>query len=262
MSFWKKLGKGAKKFFKNPLSPITEPIEWVGDVAKDSYETLSGEKARDAARKAQDKEMQNWYLQQEYNTPANQVARLRAAGLNPNLFYEQGNAGNATSAPGVVEVPEKGDISSMLNFAFQALPFMFQAQQINNQAKAQAAQIQHQQDVLDFQRHRFAVEQTFREENNRHWQLDFDERVRHNKAMESMPRGGLLGLGERMFTGFFGRTPTDVASDTGNVIKRASQDLDNGVYSVPDSELGGFLSSMLYYFTQGLLGYGRAQRYR
>lgn len=40
-----------------------------------------------------------WQMQNEYNTPANQVARLREAGLNPNLFYSQGNPGNATSAP-------------------------------------------------------------------------------------------------------------------------------------------------------------------
>lgn len=40
-----------------------------------------------------------WQEQMAYNTPANQVARLREAGLNPNLFYSQGNPGNATSAP-------------------------------------------------------------------------------------------------------------------------------------------------------------------
>lgn len=42
-----------------------------------------------------------WKMQTEYNTPANQVARLRAAGLNPNLIYGTGSSstGNATSAP-------------------------------------------------------------------------------------------------------------------------------------------------------------------
>lgn len=34
----------------------------------------------------------NWQMQNEYNTPANQVARLRSAGLNPDLFYGQGSA--------------------------------------------------------------------------------------------------------------------------------------------------------------------------
>src|SRR5258706_14991604 len=32
-----------------------------------------------------------------YNTPANQMARFAAAGLNPNLIYSQGNAGNQPS---------------------------------------------------------------------------------------------------------------------------------------------------------------------
>lgn len=42
---------------------------------------------------------QLWREQMAYNTPANQVARLRAAGLNPNLFYSQGDPGNASSSP-------------------------------------------------------------------------------------------------------------------------------------------------------------------
>jgi len=36
--------------------------------------------------------------QNQYNTPANQMARFGAGGLNPNLIYGQGNAGNQASA--------------------------------------------------------------------------------------------------------------------------------------------------------------------
>lgn len=39
-----------------------------------------------------------WRMQNEYNTPAQQMARFKAAGLNPNLIYGQGNAGNAGAA--------------------------------------------------------------------------------------------------------------------------------------------------------------------
>lgn len=39
-----------------------------------------------------------WRVQQRYNTPANQMARYNAAGLNPNLIYAQGNSGNAGQA--------------------------------------------------------------------------------------------------------------------------------------------------------------------
>lgn len=46
---------------------------------------------------------QNWLNQRatqrmlDYNSPAMQMARFRAAGLNPNLIYSQGNAGNQAS---------------------------------------------------------------------------------------------------------------------------------------------------------------------
>jgi hypothetical protein len=39
----------------------------------------------------------NWGLQNDYNAPAAQMARFKAAGLNPNLIYGQGNPGNAGS---------------------------------------------------------------------------------------------------------------------------------------------------------------------
>ena len=39
-----------------------------------------------------------WNMQNEYNKPINQMARFNEAGLNPNLIYGQGNAGNAVLA--------------------------------------------------------------------------------------------------------------------------------------------------------------------
>lgn len=43
--------------------------------------------------------VQMWKMQQEYNTPANQVARLKQAGINPYLALGNINTGSATSAP-------------------------------------------------------------------------------------------------------------------------------------------------------------------
>ncbi|WGL31370.1 DNA pilot protein [Dipodfec virus UOA04_Rod_991] len=42
-----------------------------------------------------------WHMQNEYNTPKNQMARYMEAGLNPNLIYGSGSAsaGNSTSTP-------------------------------------------------------------------------------------------------------------------------------------------------------------------
>ena len=40
---------------------------------------------------------ENWNMQNQYNTPQNQMARFKEAGLNPHLIYGQGNPGNAQS---------------------------------------------------------------------------------------------------------------------------------------------------------------------
>lgn len=50
--------------------------------------------------------VQNWQMQNEYNTPSNQMKRLQDAGLNPNLMYGNGSAstGNATGAPDAASV--------------------------------------------------------------------------------------------------------------------------------------------------------------
>lgn len=40
-----------------------------------------------------------WNKQNEYNSPTAQMARMKAAGLNPNLMYGKGDTGNASSAP-------------------------------------------------------------------------------------------------------------------------------------------------------------------
>lgn len=47
-----------------------------------------------------------WKMQNEYNTPANQLARIKDANLNPHLMYGQGNTGNA--GPGPQYEPAKG----------------------------------------------------------------------------------------------------------------------------------------------------------
>lgn len=41
----------------------------------------------------------SWNAQNWYNSPAAQMRRYAAAGLNPNLIYDQGTPGNATSIP-------------------------------------------------------------------------------------------------------------------------------------------------------------------
>lgn len=81
------------------------------------------------ADKAQDeREYQQWLRYQQYNTPANQMARLQEAGLNPNLIY--GSSG-ATSS--IVSMPHRDQPSN--NNAELAMNFLSAYQQILNGQK-------------------------------------------------------------------------------------------------------------------------------
>lgn len=80
---WKKIGKALKK---------ATGLEF----AENLWDDFTGKTAVD---KQNQYNLQAWEMQNNYNTPANQVERLRAAGLNPNLFYSQGTVGNASSGP-------------------------------------------------------------------------------------------------------------------------------------------------------------------
>ena len=59
-----------------------------------------------------------WNMQNSYNSPQEQMKRFQAAGLNPNLIYGQGNAGNAGSIttpdvqPAQFRTPEWGNAVS------------------------------------------------------------------------------------------------------------------------------------------------------
>jgi hypothetical protein len=75
---------------------------------------------------------ENWQLQNEYNSPAAQMARLQEAGLNPNLVYNGGSATTAAGSmapaanPGTPNIPDyvkyaHGFASSMSGLLDQAL---------------------------------------------------------------------------------------------------------------------------------------------
>lgn len=48
--------------------------------------------------KAYQRSLNMWNLQNEYNSPTQQMARIRAAGLNPNLVYGNGVTGNSAGS--------------------------------------------------------------------------------------------------------------------------------------------------------------------
>lgn len=51
----------------------------------------------------QDFNLKMWHLNNQYNTPSAQMKRLRDAGLNPNLMYQNGTTGVASELPRSVE---------------------------------------------------------------------------------------------------------------------------------------------------------------
>ncbi len=61
-------------------------------------------------------DLEMWNKQNEYNSPAKQMERFKAAGLNPNLMYSQGSSGLASSAPTssvpVAQRPSIGDTNA------------------------------------------------------------------------------------------------------------------------------------------------------
>lgn len=61
-----------------------------------------------------------WNRQNEYNSPTQQMNRLKEAGLNPNLMYQQGNVGNASSAP-QLSAPNAPDAQSAMRDAARAI---------------------------------------------------------------------------------------------------------------------------------------------
>lgn len=116
-----------------------------------------------------------WNLQNEYNTPAMQRARLEAAGLNPYLMLNGGSAGIAESAPtadtsGTQVAPDIGNTiaggyqsmgNSIASAASQIAQMAFQndlqkANVAKTQADAQNSDLQNQYDAL---RNQFAAAQ-------------------------------------------------------------------------------------------------------
>jgi len=106
-----------------------------GDVAAPATNLVGSIISTIAAKKAQEREnahnkqmaeysyskdLEMWNRQNQYNAPESQMERFKDAGLNPNLIYGQGNAGNAATlpkynAPTLREKTAMPDISGVLS---------------------------------------------------------------------------------------------------------------------------------------------------
>lgn len=64
---------------------------------KNTDKTIEAQRAE--AEKAYQRQVEMWHMQNAYNSPAEQMKRFGAAGLNPHLIYGQGSTGNASKFP-------------------------------------------------------------------------------------------------------------------------------------------------------------------
>ncbi|AXH77291.1 MAG: DNA pilot protein [Microviridae sp.] len=60
---------------------------------------MANEQNKYMAQYQYNKDLENWNRVNEYNSPAAQMERFKAAGLNPNLIYSRGSAGLASEIP-------------------------------------------------------------------------------------------------------------------------------------------------------------------
>lgn len=101
------------------------------------------------AKKAFERQLGFWNLQNEYNLPSNQVERLRSAGLHPALYM-----GNGSMAQGLSSVPQASSSSSpsgsMPSISFD--PLTLSQSQLNYAAAKQHEELANQTKIDNFTR--------------------------------------------------------------------------------------------------------------
>ena len=135
----------------------------IGSAASLFGQQMNNDASEKAARVAGEQAIKLWQMQANYNTPANQVARLRAAGLNPNLIYGNGSAstGNMSNAPAMTEPARKSydfsrfmDMANVLlslkNLKAQNENLAAQTENVKAQTSQHEAQTKYNEAVLDF----------------------------------------------------------------------------------------------------------------
>ena len=99
------------------------------------------------AKQANEWNMQQWERENAYNAPAQQMARLEAAGLNPNLMYGQGNPGTASKL--TAEVPQgvaPAKVSNSLAYLSNAvIPIISMYQDLQNKTAQHTVQLKQAQ---------------------------------------------------------------------------------------------------------------------
>lgn len=88
---------------KGWLSAVAGGLPIIGGAIDAIATGQQNRKSREFAREMYQRQWHDsvlfWNMQNDYNSPQAQMQRFQEAGLNPNLIYGQGNAGNAGGIP-------------------------------------------------------------------------------------------------------------------------------------------------------------------
>lgn len=110
-------------------------------------------------QKQMDYNTQMWNAQNEYNTPANQVQRLKDAGLNPSLMMGQGQTGTASAAGGVTPPTAQGVTMHPYQPDFSGIG---QAAQTYVAMQLEKSKVQSQNALTDAQTQQMYIENQYR----------------------------------------------------------------------------------------------------
>lgn len=138
-------GSGDNNFLSNILGTVVKGAVGIGadyfsnqqyykDQKKLNEQTFGHNRA--LAEEAYQRDVAMWNMQNAYNAPKEQMVRLQAAGMNPNLVYGSGNVtGNtAGSPPSYPQVQYPSAKAQKLDLMRNVLGIFDEYQQIKNQA--------------------------------------------------------------------------------------------------------------------------------
>lgn len=181
-----------------------------------------------------------WREQAEYNTPANQMARYRAAGLNPNLIYGEGqstSAGNMSSPAGDYQGGFDA-ILSLINMARGVVDIKKENADIENSRLSTLSSIEHSKDVLDLEKKKMMIDSIFRDKEFDFRKHSSDRDYALRKAAQVLnvdkwnyEKGHIDKYGTKPGTtidflnvllgNVMGKPVTDVGTDTYNILNTA-----------------------------------------
>lgn len=199
----------------------------IGGAASIGSSFLNNAASTDAAEEAGKQAKELWQMQANWNTPANQVKRLRDAGLNPNLIYGNGsaNTGNMSHAPELVPPAAKQwNFDGVVNALNNYIELKNKAESMQLEKVKTLSAIEHSRDALELERRRMLIDEAFKTKNydlsSKRYGLDrerFDFEKGYTEAHGVRP-GTTLGYLDRLIGSVIGKSPTDVGTDTNRML--------------------------------------------